>query len=306
LFAKTDVSYYLWQWTITAKNNRYQRAIFCLLQTFTDMNDNVQIAFLLTIIAGLSTGIGSAIAFVIKEKSEKILTFAMGLAAGVMLYLSFMEMLPHATHAIAGQLQHAHDSSWITLIAFFSGMVLVAFIERLMPAIHNPHEIEQTPINQSDKKLLRVGLMTAIALAIHNFPEGIATFVSTLEDPQLGLTIAVAIAMHNIPEGIAISMPIYHATGNRRKAFLYSFLSGLVEPLGAILCYCLFIDYLNPLVMGILLAAVAGIMVFISIDQLLPAASKYGEHKMTTYGVVTGMLLMSVSLALFIAHHHVH
>lgn len=270
------------------------------------MNDNVQIAFLLTILAGLSTGIGSAIAFVIKEKSEKFLTFAMGLAAGVMLYLSFMEMLPHATHAVTQHHDHAHSTSWVTTIAFFSGMLLVAIIERFMPSGHNPHELEDSSENPSNKKLMRVGLMTAIALAIHNFPEGIATFVSALEDPQLGLTIAVAIAMHNIPEGIAISMPIYHATGNRKKAFLYSFLSGLVEPLGAILCYCLFINYLNPFVLGVLLAAVAGIMVFISLDQLLPAASKYGEHKMTTFGVVTGMLLMAISLALFVGHHHVH
>lgn len=270
------------------------------------MGENVQIAFLLTILAGLSTGIGSAIAFVVKEKSEKILTFAMGLAAGVMLYLSFMEMLPHATASVTQHDGHSHETSWITIIAFFSGMLLVAVIERLLPIDYNQHDIEQTDKQTDDKKLMRVGMLTAVALAIHNFPEGIATFVSALEDPHLGLTIAVAIALHNIPEGIAISMPIYHATGNRKKAFLYSFLSGLVEPIGAILCYFVFINYLNPFVLGVLLAAVAGIMVFISLDQLLPAAGKYGDHRMTTYGVIAGMLLMSVSLALFVGHSHVH
>ncbi len=270
------------------------------------MDDNVQIAFLLTILAGLSTGIGSAIAFVIKEKSVKFLTFAMGLAAGVMLYLSFMEMLPHATVSISKNLAHSHNGAWITIIAFFSGMMLVAAIDRLMPGIHNPHEVEETEEGKKNKKLMRVGVMTAIALAIHNFPEGIATFISALEDPHLGITIAIAIALHNIPEGIAVSMPIYHATGDRKKAFMYSFVSGLVEPAGAILCYFLFMSFLSPLIMGILLASVAGIMVFISLDQLLPAAGKYGEHQMSTYGVVTGMLLMSVSLALLVGHSHVH
>jgi zinc transporter, ZIP family len=292
------------------------------------MDDNVQIAFLLTIMAGLSTGIGSAIAFVIKEKSIKFLTFSMGLAAGVMLYLSFMEMLPHASISISQNLAHPHDGTWYTLIAFFSGMLLVAAIDRLMPGIHNPHEVRMknsdsllddnaqivdSPSNnlketeeKNNKRLMRVGLMTAIALAIHNFPEGIATFVSALEDPHLGFTIAIAIALHNIPEGIAVSMPIYHATGDRKKAFMYSFVSGLVEPVGAILCYFLFMSFLTPLIMGILLASVAGIMVFISLDQLLPAAGKYGEHQMSTYGVVTGMLLMSVSLALLVGHSHVH
>ena len=270
------------------------------------MEENVQIAFALTILAGLSTGIGSLIAFVIKDKSVKLLTFAMGLAAGVMLYISFMEMLPHAIHSISSNHDHHHNGPWYALLAFFTGMFIVALIDRIMPGAHNPHEIEETEEGQSNKKLMRVGVMTAIALAIHNFPEGIATFVATLEDPHLGLTIAIAIALHNIPEGIAVSLPIYHATGNRKKAFMYSFLSGLVEPVGAILCYFLFMSFLTPLILGLLIAVVAGIMVFISLDQLLPASGKYGEHQMTTYGVVLGMILMSISLTMLVGHSHVH
>ena len=275
------------------------------------MEEKVQIAFMLTIAAGLSTGVGSLIAFFVKDKSTKLLTFTMGLAAGVMLYLSFMEMLPHALHALAESNAHAghdhghhhHDySKWYAIVAFFGGMLLVGLIERLMPHEHNQHEIE----HHHDSKLMRVGVMTAIALAIHNFPEGVATFVSALEDPNLGLTIAIAIALHNIPEGIAVSMPIYHATGNRKKAFMYSFLSGLVEPLGAILGYFIFMSYLTPFIMGLLIAGVAGIMVFISLDQLLPAAQTYGGHRLTIYGVVLGMLLMAVSLALLVGHNHVH
>ncbi|BDS13314.1 zinc transporter ZupT [Aureispira anguillae] len=277
------------------------------------MEENVQIAFILTIIAGLSTGIGSLIAFFIKEKSVKFLSFSMGLAAGVMLYLSFMEMLPHAVHSISATLEHAHDGTWFAIIAFFGGMLLVGMIDRLTPHHHGALDsdtvLDKDVNSRDNKKLMRVGVMTAIALAIHNFPEGIATFVSALEDPHLGLTIAIAIALHNIPEGIGVSMPIYYATGSRKKAFMYSFLSGLVEPLGAILGYFLFMSYLTPFVMGMLIASVAGIMVFISLDQLLPAAHEYDDHRNSIYGVVLGMFAMAISLALLVGHHahtHVH
>jgi len=278
------------------------------------MEENVQIAFILTILAGLSTGIGSLIAFFIKDKSVKFLSFSMGLAAGVMLYLSFMEMLPHATYSIGATLEHGHDASWYAIIAFFSGMLLVGIIDRLT---HHHHGAQESDItldkaaiadDKNNRKLMRVGTMTAIALAIHNFPEGLATFVSALEDPHLGVTIAIAIALHNIPEGIAVSMPIYYATGNKKKAFMYSFFSGLVEPLGAILGYFIFMPYLTPFVMGMLIAGVAGIMVFISLDQLLPAAHEYDDHRISIYGVVLGMFAMAVSLALLVGHHahHVH
>lgn len=274
------------------------------------MNENLTMALILTILAGLCTGIGSLIAFFIRDKSIKFLSFSMGLAGGVMLYLSFVEMLPHATHGIAATLEHPHDGSWYALIAFFTGMFLVGVIDYLIPHHHeHPEELLATksPSAQQKQRLLRIGTMTAIALAIHNFPEGVATFVAALDDPSLGVTIAVAIALHNIPEGIAVSMPIYHATGNRKKAFWYSFGSGLVEPLGAILGYFLLAAYLTPFVMGMLMAGVAGIMVFISLDQLLPAAQEYDDHKLSIYGVVLGMLLMAISLNILVSHHaHVH
>lgn len=267
-------------------------------------------ALTLTILAGLSTGIGSLIAFFIRDKSVKILSFSMGLAGGVMLYLSFVEMLPHATHGIAATLEHPHDGSWYALAAFFTGMLLVGAIDHLIPHHHDPKEgilTAETSSEQQNQRLLRIGTMTAIALAIHNFPEGIATFVAALEDPHLGVAIAVAIALHNIPEGIAVSMPIYHATGDRKKAFWYSFGSGLVEPIGAIVGYFLLSAYLTPFVMGLLMAGVAGIMVFISLDQLLPAAQEYDDHKLSIYGVVLGMLLMAISLNILVSHHaHVH
>ncbi len=309
------------------------------------MAENVQLAFLLTILAGLSTGIGSMIAFFVKERSVKILTFVMGFAAGVMLYVSFVEIFPEAINGLTAHYMSGMDelktldlasaeaehfmlhaetmASWMAVAAFFVGMLIVGVIDKLIPTKDNPHELADTHetsvaealANNGDetrvheispkrkKDLMRVGLLTAIALAIHNFPEGVATFVATLENPKLGMTIAVAIAIHNIPEGIAVSMPIYHATGDRKKAFIYSFLSGVVEPVGAFISYLILMPYLNELVMGLLLAGVAGIMVFISIDQLLPASQEYGEHHISIYGFVIGMGVMALSLILMMGHY---
>lgn len=268
------------------------------------MNENVYTAFTLTILAGLATGIGSTIAFFVKDKSTKVLTFAMGFAAGVMLYVSFIEILPEAVK----ELSHANGDNeklgtCYGVLAFFVGMLVVAIIDKLIPSAGNPHEFKNTLGGEEGEskdpaKLMRIGVLTALALAIHNFPEGIATFVAALEDPTLGATIAMAIAIHNIPEGIAVSMPIYYATGDKKLAFKYSFLSGIVEPLGAIVGFFILMPYLNATVMGSLLAGVAGVMVFISLDQLLPAAEEYGEHHLSIYGVVLGMMVMAFSLIL--------
>jgi len=270
------------------------------------MEENVQMAFMLTILAGLATGIGSAIAFFVKDKSTKVLTFAMGFAAGVMLYVSFVEILPEAVHKLTEAYNHDEQlGTTYGVIAFFVGMLIVAIIDKMIPAAENPHEFsiglqekDREDGTPNPKKLMRIGVLTAMALAIHNFPEGIATFVTALDDPELGMTIAVAIAIHNVPEGIAVSMPIYFATGDRKKAFMYSFLSGVVEPIGAIVGYFILMPYLNDTLMGMLLSAVAGIMVFISLDQLLPAAEEYGEHHLSIYGVVLGMIVMAGSLIL--------
>ena len=150
---------------------------------------------------------------------------------------------------------------------------------------------------------MRVGLLTSVALALHNFPEGIATFIATLDNLSTGFVIAVAIALHNIPEGVAVSMPVYYATGSRKKAFIFSFLSGMVEPVGALLAYFIFLPFINDFLVSVLLSAVAGIMVFISLDQLLPSAEKYGKHHYSIYGMVAGMAMMAISL-LMLNHAH--
>ncbi len=264
----------------------------------------VLIAFGLTLFAGLSTGIGSAIAFFAKRTNTKFLSIALGFSAGVMIYLSFVEIFPKAKE-ILGQELGVQTGYLITVIAFFSGIILIAVIDRLVPAFENPHELKRVERihdqeAEKNKKLYRMGMMSAIAIAIHNFPEGLATFLAALHDLKLGLPIAVAIAIHNIPEGIAISVPIHHATGSRRKAFFYSFLSGLAEPLGALVGFFILMPFMNDAVFGFLFAFVAGIMVFISIDNLLPAAREYGEPHLSLYGLTAGMAIMALSLVFFL------
>jgi len=267
-----------------------------------DIN-TVLIAFGLTLFAGLSTGIGSAIAFFAKHTNTKFLSVALGFSAGVMIYVSFVEIFFKAKDSLVEALG-LHAGSWLTVGSFFGGIALIAIIDKLIPSVENPHEIrlveEVDQIPQKNKKLMRMGVFTALAIAIHNFPEGLATFTAALTDPSLGIAIAVAIAIHNIPEGIAVSVPIVYATGNKKKAFTLSFLSGLAEPIGALVGYLILMPFLTDLTFGILFAGVAGIMVFISIDELLPAAREYGEHHLSIYGLIAGMAVMSVSLLMFI------
>lgn len=267
------------------------------------MNDNVWLAFGLTALAGLSTGIGSAIAFFAKKTNTRFLSISLGFSAGVMIYVSMIEIFFKAQVSLQAALGDKQGAI-ATVLAFFGGMLLIGAIDRLIPKESNPHEVHQMgerPTTQREKKsLMRTGMFTALAIAIHNFPEGLATFVSALQSPSLAIPIVVAIAIHNIPEGIAVSVPIYYATGNKKKAFLYSFASGLSEPIGAMLGYLVLLPFMNDVVYGVLFAGVAGIMVFISLDELLPTARAYGEHHLAMYGLVAGMAVMAVSLLLFL------
>jgi ZIP family zinc transporter len=260
-------------------------------------------AFALTLFAGLSTGIGSAIAFFAHRTNTKFLSVSLGFSAGVMIYVSFVEIMVKARNELVIELGN-RAGYWWTTIAFFGGILLIAIIDKLIPSVENPHEIrrveEMDARNHKNNKLMRMGTFTALAIAIHNFPEGLATFTSALTHPGLGIAIAVAIAIHNIPEGIAVSVPVYYATGSKRKAFRLSFLSGLAEPVGAIVGYLILLPFMSPVVFGVLFASVAGIMVFISLDELLPSAQEYGEHHLSIYGLVAGMVVMAISLLLFI------
>ena len=259
--------------------------------------DNIIIAFLLTLIAGLSTGIGSLIALVTRHTSRKFLSVSLGFSAGVMIYVSMIEILGEAQEMLAAELG-TRQGGLAAVAAFFGGMLLIAVIDRLVPSRENPHEVKlvEEENGEPDRGLMRLGLFTALAIALHNFPEGLAAFVSALQEPALAIPIVAAIAIHNIPEGIAVSVPIYHATGSRKKAFRYSFLSGLAEPVGALVGWIILMPIMNDVVFGIIFGGVAGIMVFISFDELLPAAREYGEHHISIYGLISGMAVMAVSL----------
>jgi len=268
-------------------------------------------AFALTLLAGLSTGIGAAVAFFTRRTNTKMLSVALGFSAGVMLYVSFVEIFTKARDTLTQALGHS-TGTWATVGAFFAGMGLIALIDRLVPNYENPHELHSIeemdagmanlPRNEAHDfaKLKRTGMMAAVAIAIHNFPEGLATFTAALSDPALGMAIAVAIAIHNIPEGIAVSVPLFYATGDRKKSFRLAFLSGLAEPVGAGVGFLLLLPFFSPTLFGCLFASVAGIMVFISLDQLLPAAEEYGAHHHCILGVVLGMGVMALSLLLLL------
>jgi ZIP family zinc transporter len=297
---------------------------------------DVWIALGLTVFAGMATGIGSAISFTAKRTNYRFLSIATGFSAGVMLYVSFVEIFFKGVDSLTATYGD-YWGHWVNLAAFFGGIFLIGIIDVLIPAAENPHEPhseeETAPLYDSsaptpdfkavhslregdvgtsthdhslqDRKLMRMGLFTALAIAIHNFPEGLATFLAALQDPKLGVAIAVAVALHNIPEGVSVSVPIFYATGNRKKAFFYSVLSGLSEPLGAIIAYVTIrllvggeTGVIPPQVMGILFSGVAGIMVYISLDELLPTSRAYGKGHDSLFGLVGGMLVMAVSLIL--------
>ena len=261
------------------------------------------LALLLTLFAGLSTGIGALMAFMTRADNKRMLSWALGLSAGVMVYISFMEMLPEAISDL--QLIYSDKAgSWYGLLAFFAGIGLIAFIDWVIPESSNPHEThvderEDYGNDPGKHQLKRQGFLLALAIGIHNFPEGMATFVSALDGWDIALPIVFAIAVHNIPEGVAISVPIYHATGKRSKAIWFSLLSGLAEPVGALIGGLVLLSFWTPAINGIVLAAVAGIMVYISFDELLPSAHSYGHHHAAIGGVVLGFAIMAVSLQIF-------
>lgn len=262
-------------------------------------NSNFILALTLTIIAGLSTGLGGAIIIFTKKLSNKFLAASLGFSAGVMIFISLVEIFSEAQGSMVA-LYGEKMGYLYTLLAFFGGMGVIALIDNLVPSGENPHEMNTISLESAgNKNLMRLGVFSAIAIAIHNFPEGMATFVSTMENPQAGISIAIAVAIHNIPEGIAVAIPIYYATNSRGKAIGNSFLSGIAEPMGGLLGYFILAAIFKESFLGIILAAVAGIMVYISLDELLPTAEKYGKHHVAIIGVIAGMAFMGFSLLFF-------
>ena len=262
-------------------------------------NQVILTAFLLTLVAGLSTGVGSLIALLAKRTNTNFLSFSLGFSAGVMIYVSFMELLPQSLEIFSNEYGDKMGNLYM-LLGLFGGIVIIALIDFMVPKASNPHEIQGVEDMKSNHRLRHTGIITAVTIAIHNFPEGIATFMSALNSLEVAIPITVAIAIHHIPEGIAVAVPIYHATGSRKKAFWLSFSSGLAEPIGALIAYFFLMPFWSPTLDAFILSAIAGVMIFISMDELLPTAEKYGKHHISIIGLVIGMLLMGVSLFLFI------
>lgn len=257
------------------------------------------IPFLLTLFAGLATGVGSCISLLTKTKNTKFLSISLGFSAGVMIYISFVELFSEARRSLSDFYGNFYGE-FFAIIALFLGMFLIAIIDKFIPEKDNPHEPKDiTDYTENSNSLYKMGILSAIAISIHNFPEGMVTFMSSLENYKLGIPIAFAIALHNIPEGIAVSIPIYYSTGSRKKAFYYSFLSGISEPIGGIVGYLIFKPFINKATLGFIFASIAGIMIFISLDELLPSAEKYGEHHLAVYGILSGMIVISISLLFF-------
>ncbi|ADH85330.1 zinc transporter ZupT [Desulfurivibrio alkaliphilus] len=263
-------------------------------------------AFSLTLLAGLSTAIGGVVSMFVRPHNTVGLSLGLGFSAGVMIYVSLVELLPEAMESFS----LVHGDEWgyaLATGAFFAGIAVAALVDLLIPGDVNPHEyraaseFSATADMHADRarSLKRTGMFTALAVALHNFPEGFATFSVALLDPALGIPIAIAIAIHNIPEGVAVALPIYHGSGSRGKGFVGSLLSGLAQPLGAVVGFLLLAPFLGEGSLGLIFAMVAGIMVYISFDELFPAARLYGNSHTPIIGLLSGMLVMALSLVLF-------
>jgi zinc transporter, ZIP family len=257
---------------------------------------NVTIAFLVCLFAGLSTVVGALFLLRAEKADPRILAFGLAFAGGAMVYVSLGEIFSKSYQAFGEAFADKQAYTYATL-AFFAGVLLLATIDRLVP---NPHNASGAEANTADPDYVkRVGILAALAITAHNLPEGLATFFATLDDPLVGLPLAAAIAIHNIPEGVSIAIPIYFATGSKRKALMATVLSALAEPVGAIVGYLVLAPFLSPTVFGVVFGMIAGAMVFLALDELLPAAKRYARGHETVYGMVLGMAVLAASLVMF-------
>lgn len=274
--------------------------------------NNLILSLGLTLIVGMSMGLGSLLSFFIDGTHKRLMALSLSFAAGIMIYVSFMEMLPEGIHLLEdymGERGHSIAIAW-----FFGGMFITAILEIIVHKYaggfhdhnhehsHN-HNHNHGNHSQNEEHLSKLGVLSALAIAIHNIPEGLALFTAGLKDITLALPIAAAVIIHNIPLSVAISVPLYYSTGSRKKAFLYTLLVGLCQPLGAILGYMVLSQGFNDLLVGILFSIVAGTMVFVALDEMLPSSQKYEDHHLSIYGAIFGMIVMAVSLA-FLGHDH--
>ena len=262
-----------------------------------NLPENYGIALLLTLFAGLATAIGGGIAFIVKKNNLKALSIGLGFSAGVMIFLSFNEIIPESAEML--RINFPNDYNWIVYTGFIIGIITAILIDYFLPDHIDTEELLNPDAPSLHRhRLKRAGIFTAIAICVHNFPEGMATFLTTTQNITLGLSVALAIAIHNIPEGIAVALPMYQVTGKKRYAMLYASLSGITEPIGALVGMFIFGIFLPQALVGALMAAVAGIMTYISFDTLLPLAKEYGSWHLSMIGIVSGILFIWISLIL--------
>ncbi|MBO6088672.1 zinc transporter ZupT [bacterium] len=261
------------------------------------MFQNFLPALIITLFAGLATTIGGGIAFMVKKNNLKALSVGLGFSAGVMIFISFTDMLPEAGKLLAVNFPYSHE--WLVYTGFVIGLIIAVLIDYFLPDHINEEDVlhPDSPMRR-DYKIKRAGIFTAVAICVHNFPEGMATFFTTTQNITLGLSVGIAIAIHNIPEGIAVALPMYHVTGKKRYAMLYAGLSGITEPIGALAGMFVFGLFLPQILVGVLMAAVAGIMIYISFDTLLPLAKEYGDWHQSLIGILSGILVIWLSLIL--------
>lgn len=276
------------------------------------MTNVVAFSLLLASLAGLSTGIGSVIAYFIHRPKPQHMSLILGFAGGVMVYVAFAELL----HSALDKVGFAGAN-----IGFFGGIAFIMLIDLFIPHEYKYEDVGHSfsslitkreseledvkPTTSSQvsqrSRLMRMSILTAIGIAIHNFPEGLVTFSSGLTgDRAFGMLVAVAIAIHNIPEGISVSIPIMQATGSRNRAFIYSFLAGLAEPVGALIGFAVLFNFLTPTLIYTLMAFAAGIMVYITLDEILPTAHMFGKEHLVIIGATAGMALMALSIFLIL------
>lgn len=265
-----------------------------------NLQNNFALAFALTMLAGLTTAVGGIVAFITKKDNLKVLSLGLGFSAGVMIFISFVDIIPNSENIL--KINFPSTYQWMIFAGFVIGILISVIIDYFLPDHVDTEELlhpdDPNISSHSHYKLKRAGFMTALAICIHNFPEGMATFLTTTQNITLGVSVAFAIAIHNIPEGIAVALPIYHATGKKRYAMLYAALSGITEPIGALVGMIVFGLFVPNVLVGVLMATVAGIMTYISFDTLLPLAKEYGNWHLSIVGIMSGILFIWMSLIL--------
>ena len=258
-------------------------------------------ALLITLMSGLAMGVGALVVFFVKKENKRTTAFSMGFSAGAMLLVAFIALMGHSLQCVGQE---------TSLMMFSIGLIVMALLDKMLPSHAHNHPNSVPSLNTNDGEseesvMFRTGIAIAVAIALHNIPEGVAIFTSSLADRETGMLLSVAVMLHNIPIGVAIATPIYLATNNKLKAISIALLTGLISPLAALLCSVFMMPFLSDGIVEKLLPLVAGIMVYICVDELLPASRKQGFHHISTYGVVVGMICVAVVL-MFLGGGHSH